>query len=160
MTGWFVWVIAAVVFGVGAMLTNGFRLAPLALGAALAAVTDAAGAGSTVVWIVFVLVALLSWLALRPLARSRREASSPIRTGAAALVGKEAIVVERIANDEGVGCIRIDDEVWTARAMVGDQVIERGARVDVVQSRGATALVMNHDVGHGGREPGHRRSVA
>jgi membrane protein implicated in regulation of membrane protease activity len=160
MTGWLVWVIVAFVFSVGAMLTNGFRLAPWAVGAALAAVTDAAGAGSTVVWIVFVLVASLSWLALRPLARSRREAASQIRTGAAALVGKQAIVVERIANGEGVGCIRVDDEVWTARAMVGDQVIERGARVDVVQSRGATALVMRHEVRQAGGEPGRRRSVA
>jgi membrane protein implicated in regulation of membrane protease activity len=142
MTGWLVWVIVAFVFSVGAMLTNGFRLAPLAVGAALAALADAAGAGGTAAWIVFVLVALLSWLALRPLARSRRKATPPTLTGAAALVGKQAIVVERIANDEGVGCIRIDDEVWTARAMVDDQVIERGARVDVVQSRGATALVM------------------
>jgi membrane protein implicated in regulation of membrane protease activity len=141
MTGWFVWVIVAFVFSVGAMLTNGFRLAPLAVGAALAALADAAGAGGTAVWIVFVLVALLSWLALRPLARSRREATPPILTGAAALVGKQAIVVERIANDEGVGCIRIDDEVWTARAMADDQVIERGARVEVVQCGGATALV-------------------
>ena len=37
--------IAACVFGVGEMLTTGFFLAPFALGAALAAVADAAGAG-------------------------------------------------------------------------------------------------------------------
>ena len=39
-----------------------------------------------------------------------------IRTGTAALVGKQATVLERIANGEGVGCVRIDGEVWTARA--------------------------------------------
>jgi membrane protein implicated in regulation of membrane protease activity len=157
MTGWFVWVIVAFGFSVGAMFSNGFRLAPVAVGAALAAVADAAGAGGTAVWITFVLVTLLSWLALRPLARSRREARPAIPTGAAALVGKQAIVVERIANDEGVGCIAIDDEVWTARAVVDDQVIERGARVDVVHSRGATALVSAVE---GARELGLRRSVA
>ena len=157
MTGWFVWVIVAFGFSIGAVLTNGFRLAPLALGAALAAIVAAAGVGSATVWIVFVLVALLSWLALRPLARSRRQSVPPIRTGAAALVGQEAIVVERIANEEGVGCIAIDDQVWTARAMVDDQVIERGARVEVVQSRGATALVSGVE---GARELGLRRSVA
>jgi membrane protein implicated in regulation of membrane protease activity len=157
MTGWFVWVIVAFGFSIGAVLTNGFRLAPLAVAAALTAIVAAAGAGGAAVWIVFVLVTLLSWLALRPLARSRREARPPIPTGAAALVGQEAIVVERIANDEGVGCIAIDNEVWTARAMVDDQVIERGARVDVVHSRGATALVSAVE---GARELGLRRSVA
>ena len=36
------------------------------------------------------------------------------------------MVVERIANDEGVGCVRIDGEIWTARAYDDDDVIEAG----------------------------------
>ena len=64
-----------------------------------------------------------------------------IRTGTAALVGKDATVVERIANTEGVGCVRIDGEVWTARSYSEDEVYEAGARVQVVEIRGATALV-------------------
>ena len=64
-----------------------------------------------------------------------------IRTGAAALVGKSAVVLERIANREGVGCVKIDGEVWTARALDDDQVIETGTRVEVVDIKGATALV-------------------
>jgi membrane protein implicated in regulation of membrane protease activity len=141
MTGWFVWVIFAVVCGVGEMLTNRFWLAPLALGGALAAVADAAGAGGTAPWVVFVLVALLSLLVVRPIARSRARRRPQLPTGAAALIGKPAVVVERIANDEGVGCVRIEDDVWTARAF-DEQVIERGTRVEVVQIKGTTALVM------------------
>ena len=64
-----------------------------------------------------------------------------IRTGAAALVGKRAIVVERIVNHEGVGLVRIDGDVWTARALFDDEVIEPGTSVEVVQIKGATALV-------------------
>jgi membrane protein implicated in regulation of membrane protease activity len=64
-----------------------------------------------------------------------------IRTGTAALVGKQATVLERIANREGVGCVRIDGEVWTARAYDDDTVYEPGTRVEVVQIKGATALV-------------------
>ena len=52
-----------------------------------------------------------------------------------------AIVLERIANDEGVGCVKIDGEVWTARAYDEDDVIEAGKRVQVIEIRGATALV-------------------
>ena len=63
------------------------------------------------------------------------------RTGTAALVGRNAMVVERIANDEGVGCVKLDGEVWTARAYDEDDVIEQGRRVQVVEIRGATALV-------------------
>ena len=50
-------------------------------------------------------------------------------------------VLERIANDEGVGCARIDGEVWTARAFDDDRIIEPGERVQVIAIRGATALV-------------------
>jgi membrane protein implicated in regulation of membrane protease activity len=64
-----------------------------------------------------------------------------MRTGAAALVGKQAVVLERIANHEGVGCVRIGGEVWTARALDDDRVIEKGTRVDVIDIKGATALV-------------------
>jgi len=46
-----------------------------------------------------------------------------------------------IANDEGVGCVKIDGEVWTARSLDDDRVIEKGTRVDVIQIKGATALV-------------------
>jgi membrane protein implicated in regulation of membrane protease activity len=50
-------------------------------------------------------------------------------------------VVERIANAEGVGCVRLDGEIWTARAYDDDEVFEPGTRVQVLEIRGATALV-------------------
>jgi membrane protein implicated in regulation of membrane protease activity len=37
--------------------------------------------------------------------------------------------------------VRIDGEVWTARSLIDDQVIERGTVVDVIEIKGATALV-------------------
>jgi membrane protein implicated in regulation of membrane protease activity len=140
MSGWVLWVIAACGFGVGEMLTMGFFLAPFALGAALAAIIDAVGLGGLPAWIVFVVASFMTLGVLRPLARSHQH-TAQIRTGTAALVGKPAIVLERIANAEGVGCVKIDGEVWTARALDDDQVIERGERVHVVQIKGATALV-------------------
>jgi membrane protein implicated in regulation of membrane protease activity len=51
-------------------------------------------------------------------------------------------VLERIANNEGVGCVKIDGEVWTARSFDDDRVIDAGKQVEVIEIRGATALVM------------------
>ena len=132
---------AAGVFGIGEMLTMGFFLAPFALGAAAAAIVDVAGAPELAAWIVFVAVSLLTLVLVRPIARSHMKAPPQIRTGAAALIGKQAVVLETIANHEGVGCVRIDGEVWTARAYDDDEVIEQGKRVQVMEIRGATALV-------------------
>jgi len=140
MSGWVLWVIVACAFGIGEMLTTGFFLAPFAIGAGLAAAADAA-IGSTAAWVVFITVALLTLVIVRPIVRSHLKMPPQMRTGAAALVGKQAIVLERIANREGVGCVKIDGEVWTARSLMDDQVIEQGTVVDVVEIKGATALV-------------------
>lgn len=141
MSGWVLWLVAAAVFGIGEMLTTGFFLAPFALGAALAAGVSGAGGGEAGAWIVFVAASLLTLGLVRPMARAHLRTPPQLRTGAAALVGKPAVVLERIANSEGVGCVKIDGEVWTARALDEDHVIEPGTRVEVVQIRGATALV-------------------
>src|SRR5438105_5040149 len=132
MSGWVLWVIAAAVFGIGEMLTTSFFLAPFALGAGLAAAVDAAGAGGLLSWVVFVIASLLTLGVVRPIAKSHMHTPAALRTGAAAMVGKRALVLERIANDEGVGCIRVDGEVWTARALHDDEVNEQGARVEIV----------------------------
>jgi membrane protein implicated in regulation of membrane protease activity len=141
MQGWVLWLIAACVFGIGEMLTTGFFLAPFALGAGLAALADAVGAGGIASWVVFVLVSVLTLAIVRPIAKSHMKMPPQLRTGSAALIGKQAIVLERIVNGEGVGCVKIDGEVWTARSYDEDEVIEKGKRVQVLEIRGATALV-------------------
>ena len=101
------------------------------------------GVGALLSGVLFVATSVVVVGALRPVARRHRRLPPPIRTGAAALVGHRAMVLERIANDEGVGCVRIDNgEVWTARSYSEDDVIEAGQRVEVVEIKGATALVM------------------
>ncbi|HEX2410699.1 MAG TPA: NfeD family protein [Solirubrobacteraceae bacterium] len=141
MEAWLIWLIAAVIFGIGEIFTLGFFLAPFAGGAAVAALVAAAGGGAVVSAAVFLLVSLVLLAALRPLARRHLRQPPQLRTGTAALVGQSATVIERIANSEGVGCVRIDGEVWTARAYDEDQVFEPGTRVQVLEIRGATALV-------------------
>jgi membrane protein implicated in regulation of membrane protease activity len=139
---WIVWLIAAGGFAAGEMhFSTGFYLAPFALGAAVAAVAGLAGVGAIVSLVCFIAVALLALSFLRPIAVRHLKVPPRLRTGTAALIGKQAIVLETIANDEGVGSVRIGGEVWTARSYNDDEVIERGARVDVVDIRGATALV-------------------
>ena len=142
MDGWVFWIIAAIVLAVGEMLTLSFFLAPFAGGALLAALVDAAGGGTVLSWGIFIVTSLLLLLVVRPIARSHRRMPAQLRTGTAALIGRRGVVVERVANDEAVGAIRIDNgEVWTARAFDDDDSYDVGARVEVVEIRGATALI-------------------
>ena len=62
-----------------------------------------------------------------------------IRTGTAALEGAHAVVLERV--DARGGRVKIGGEVWSARSFDEAQVLEPGARVEVMKIEGATALV-------------------
>jgi membrane protein implicated in regulation of membrane protease activity len=141
MDAWVIWILVAVAFGVGEVLTTTFVLAPFSVGALVAALVAAIGGGAFVSWLAFIVISLLTLWVVRPIARSHMRTPAQLRTGTAALVGKRAIVLERIANDEGVGCVKIDGDVWTARAYMDEETYEPGTRVQVVEIRGATALV-------------------
>ncbi len=134
------WLILAVVLAVGEIATMGFFLAPFAGGAAVAALLAAFDAGTTIEMAAFLVVSIVLLAALRPVARAHQRGRG-LKMGTAALVGQTATVVERIANAEGVGCVKLDGEIWTARAFDDDDVIEPGTRVHVLEIRGATALV-------------------
>lgn len=141
MDAWVLWVIAAVALAVGEMLTMGFFLAPFAIGAVGAAGADLAGASIAIDLVIFLVISLVVLTLVRPLARQARRIPPQIRTGTAALVGKTAVVVQRIEGAYQPGSVKIDGEVWTARGYDEDDVLEQGARVRVIEIRGATALV-------------------
>src|ERR671933_2063931 len=138
MEPWLFWLIAAVILAVGEIATTGLFLAPFAGGAAVACLVAAAGAGLLIQLAVFLAVSVVLLGALRPIARAHRKQPARLRTGTAALVGRTATVVERIANDDDVGCVRLEGEIWRARAFDDDEVIETGTRVHVLEIRGVT----------------------
>jgi membrane protein implicated in regulation of membrane protease activity len=136
---WVWWMIAAGVLAVGEIATLGFFLGPIAVAATLTAIVALAGAGLAVQWVVFIAASLGSLLVLRPIARRHLRTPPSIRTGTAALVGGRATVLQRV--DANGGQVRIGGEVWSARAYDEDDEFEPGARVEVMQIDGATALV-------------------
>jgi membrane protein implicated in regulation of membrane protease activity len=126
--------------GVGEILTPGlFFLGPVAVAAVLAGVLALLGLGVIAQLLAFVGAAIASLAVLRPLARSHLRVPPTLRTGTAALVGSKALVLERV--DVNGGRVRIGGEEWSARSFMEEQVLEPGARVEVVKIEGATALV-------------------
>lgn len=64
-----------------------------------------------------------------------RAQQMPVATGASALVGRHALVVERLAPE---GRVRIDGEVWNA---VADRAAETGSEVKILGADGLTLRV-------------------
>lgn len=136
---WVIWILLACVLAAGEIATVGFFLAPFSAGAFLAAAVAAAGLPDPVSVLVFLVASGLCFAFLRPIARRHTRMPPLARTGVHALIGQTALALEPI--DEDHGSIKLAGEVWTARSYLDDHRIPAGARVDVVEIKGATALV-------------------
>jgi membrane protein implicated in regulation of membrane protease activity len=140
VAAWLAWSIAAVALVVGEILTPGlFFLGPVALAAVAGAVASLFGAPLWLQLIVFAGSSFASLGLLRPIARRHLTMPHSIRTGAAALVGAPAVVLQRV--DANGGRVRIGGEEWSAKSYMPDQVLEPGVQVEVAEISGATALV-------------------
>ncbi len=135
-----IWLIAALVLAGAEALTGDMSLLMLS-GGALAA------AGCTwlldwPVWAnsaIFLVVSVLLLLLVRPVLRRRLTPPKGLLTGVKALEGKSALVLDRVARDEGQ--VKLDGQVWTARPLNDADVYEPGERVRVMEINGATAVV-------------------
>jgi membrane protein implicated in regulation of membrane protease activity len=141
MEPWMIWILLAVLFAAGEVMSMGFFLAPFAVGALVGALAELAGAGAAMSVIVFLVMSGLLFGFVRPIARRHLRTPAQLRTGTAALIGQTATVTERVDNDAQTGSVKLEGELWTARSWDDDEVIEAGRRVHVVEIRGATALV-------------------
>jgi membrane protein implicated in regulation of membrane protease activity len=134
-----VWLIAAAALGVAEMLTTTLALGLLAVGALAAALTEVVSGSPLLQLAVFVGVSLAGIVLIRPLALRRLKRKATFRTGTAALVGQTGYVLADVSPQAGL--IRIGGEEWSARPYDETSVIPAGSVVDVLQIKGATALV-------------------
>jgi membrane protein implicated in regulation of membrane protease activity len=139
MDDWVAWMIAAVALAVGEILTVDFFLGPIAIASFIAALVAVIGAGLPIQLVAFIVTSAASLVFLRPIARRHLHVPARIRTGTAALIGSKALVLEQV--DVHHGSVKIGGEIWSARTYDEDEVIEPGARVEVMKIEGATALV-------------------
>jgi membrane protein implicated in regulation of membrane protease activity len=137
--GWIIWLIVAAVLGVAELLTVTLALGLLAVAALAAGLVGVAGLGVPAQLAAFAAVAAAGLGVVRPIAIRHIKQPPPLRTGTAALVGQTAIVIEEVTGH--AGRVRIGGEVWTSRAYDDSLVIPVGAKVDVLQIQGVTALV-------------------
>jgi membrane protein implicated in regulation of membrane protease activity len=136
------WLVFALALGVAEALTGDMFLLMLGGGALAASLTAwltdwpilADGA-------VFLIVSVLLVVVVRPAVR-RQLTPKAVQMGIQALEGKKAVVLYRVAGDQGR--IKLDGQVWTARALNESDVYEPGDSVTVLRIDGATAVVFGN----------------
>jgi len=136
------WLIFALALAVAEALTGDMFLLMLGGGALAASATawlthwPILGDGA-----VFLVVSVLLVVVVRPAVR-RQLTPKTVQTGIKALEGKKAVVLYRVAGDQGR--IKLDGQVWTARPMDEGDVYEPGDSVTVLRIDGATAVVFGN----------------
>lgn len=134
-----VWVLIAILSGIGEMLTGSLFLLPFAIGAIVAAIAAAFGVDLPWVLGLFLVVSIGSLLWLRRFAK-RSEAQAPaIQAGAGRYVDAVGRVVADI-NPAGAGRVELSGQAWRALSAHGEP-IAADTEVRVVEVRG-TALVV------------------
>jgi membrane protein implicated in regulation of membrane protease activity len=137
------WLIFAVALAGAEALTGDMFLLMLGGGAlaasATAWITDWPILGDGAV---FLIVSVLLVVLVRPALRRRLTPATGAPMGVKALEGKNALVLDRVAGDQGQ--VKLDGQVWTARPFNEGDVYEPGDSVTVMHIDGATAVVFRN----------------
>ena len=139
---WAMWLAAAVVLGVAELVSLNLVLLMLAGGALAGMLVALTPAGVGVQVLAAVVTSISMLLLVRPNIIRRLHTGPDLRTGSAALIGKEGFAVAEVTVHGGQ--VKLAGEVWSARPYVDEDVIPAGAKVQVFEIRGATAYV--HEV--------------
>jgi membrane protein implicated in regulation of membrane protease activity len=137
MTEAVVWLVAGLVLLGVELFTGTFVLVMLSGGALAAGAAAFAGLPTAINAVIFAVVSVALVFGVRPALRRRMHVElDPVRHNP---VGEGALVVRRV--DRYGGQIKIDGELWSARALEDGRVFEPGERVIVLQLSGVTAMV-------------------
>ncbi len=138
---WVVWLVVAVIMFIIEAVTTGLATLWFAIGAVVAMIMDLCGAPLPAQIIVMAAVSIvcfaLCMIWIRPKLESLRKKNIQ-RTNADRLIGREGIVIVPLDKTEGKGQVKIDGQIWSAKA---DTDIAEGVRVNVKSIEGVKLVV-------------------
>jgi len=88
---------------------------------------------------VFVIVSGLLLFFTKPLVKKYLKVGS-VKTNAEELIGKDALVIEKIDNINAKGKVKVKGQIWTARSY-NDELIEIDSIVEVLRIEGVKLIV-------------------
>ena len=133
---WLIWLSAGIILAILEVFTPGFFIVGIGVSLVIAALPAALGLPFWVQLLVCGAMILIFFLLVRPLVMKIPHSDSK-KTGTAALMGEEGIVVETITRIEG-GRVKVGGEVWKAKS---DETIEKDLLVVVTGVEGVTLNV-------------------
>lgn len=136
---WQVWLIIAGLFFIGEMITVGFLVFWLGVGALIAMIVSFFTSNIIIQTTVFIVSSAILLLATKPLVKKFVDIK-PTNTNAFSIIGKKALVIKEINSIQSSGQIKINGEVWTAESE-NNEIIPEGSEVEILQINGVKAIV-------------------
>ena len=136
---WQIWLIASGLFFICEIITVGFLVFWLGVGALIAMLVSFFTSNIIVQMSVFVISSGLLIFATRPLV-NKISKKDVVPTNVYSLIGKKAVVTEDIDWVTGKGQIKFEGEIWSAKSK--EQInIPAGSEVEIVSIEGVKAFV-------------------
>ena len=134
------WLAVLIVLLLVEIATLGLTTIWFAGGALVACVAALLHASIWVQIVLFLVVSVLLLLFTRPVA-VRYMNKNRTKTNVDSMAGKEAVVTEEIDNLKAQGVVQVNGLEWTARAENSQEVIPKGAVVEVIKVDGVKLIV-------------------
>ena len=138
---WIIWLVIAVVMFVIEAATTGLATLWFGIGAVVAMIMDLCGVSAASQIIVMAVISAVCFAVcmiwIRPKLESLRKKNIQ-HTNADRLIGREGVVIVPLNATEGKGQVKIDGQIWSAKA---DTDIAEGVRVTVRSIEGVKLVV-------------------
>ena len=136
---WQIWLVIAGVCLVIEIMTTGFLVFWLAIGALISMIVSLFTDSILIQTAVFVISSAILIFATKPFVKKFAKTKN-VKTNAFSIIGQNGIVTKEIDSINAKGQVKIDGETWSA---VGkdDMDIPKGTEVEVLEIKGVKAVV-------------------
>lgn len=136
---WQIWLLLAGLFFIGEIITIGFLIFWLGIGALLAMIVSFFTTNIIIQTAVFVISSIILILATKPFVKRFVDVKKT-NTNVFSIIGKKALVIKEIDPINAKGQIKVNSEIWSAESENGEK-IEEGSEVEIIRINGVKAIV-------------------
>lgn len=137
---WHIWLIISGLFFVLEMITVGFLMFWLAIGALFAMIVSFFTTNIIIQTAVFVISSAILIFFTKPLVDKFISKKDSVATNAFSVIGKIATVTQDINSDSGSGQVKVSGEIWSAYSE-DSTVIKAGTKVEITSIQGVKVCV-------------------
>lgn len=137
---WQIWIIVSGIFFILEMITTGFLVFWLGIGALFAMITSFITDNVFIQFLVFLVTSSILLFFTKPLVDRYFNNKKTVPTNAFSIIGKKAVVIQEINPLTGTGQIKLGGEVWAAKTPE-ENIIAKDAEVEITSIEGVKACV-------------------